>query len=439
MKVFYTILLAAFFCSCQNRSIISAATKIPVKLLAADFLQMTSAIEHETPTPFYMCDEALYKSTKFNICKSLNKPLTPIQFYQKISPLITLLNDGHFQLFISDEVKKQLENKNPTLYFPFTVFIDGNRIYSNKNMSTDTSIRKGTEILAINNIPANVIIRKIRNRADLPSNHENFFERRLEDHFYRSLFVDINLRNNFKITFKNKTTKLRGVSEKIIEHAALDPADFSYKIINNNSSKIGYFRLNTLLYEKKPKLDSVLAVFFKMLDEQKITKLIVDIRDNLGGSTKLARSVFNYISANSYKIDIGEEYFENGKRVTVYDTSSVVPEKVSHQFRGKMILITNVKTYSSAHMMAIGFKSARMGIVIGQVSSEPLFISGEVKELIATNTKSRFYYPVSNFYLPGFKKDTVSYFVPDLAIYPTITDRINGKDIAMEMAKKQLN
>ena len=438
MKTLFAIVLvvlAVSLYSCRPLPPLTADSKIPIELIRADFHQVTSAIEQRTPNPFYMCGKASYDSMKLKIDKSLNKPLSPVQFYQKLSPLLTLLNDGHFQLFIGDGILKQLENDNPKLYFPFSVFIDGNKIYTNKNMSSDTSIHEGTEIFRINNIPASIIIEKIRKGINLAHNQENFFERRLEDHFFRSLLMDIGLRNSFTIVFKNKTAKLKGVSAKIIEQCDPEPDDFSYRIIGGRN-KIGYFRLNTLLGSKKQKLDSTLSILFKMLDQQKVTDLVVDIRNNLGGSTKLARAVFNYITTKKYKIDLGEEYFENGKKITDYDTAWIIPEKVAHKFKGNIILLTNVKTYSSAHMMAIGFKSAGMGKVIGQVSSEPLYISGEVQELITTNTKCLFYYPVSNFYLPGYEKENISYFVPDIEVYPKIADRINEKDEAIDLVKK---
>lgn len=437
MKTLYFVIIALFIFSCNRPSTITADGKIPVDLIKADFRQVTSAIEQQTPSPFYMCGKAAYDSMKIKIYKSLVKPLSPIQFYQKLSPLIALLNDEHFQLFIATSTLKQLETDNPALYFPFSVFIDGNKMYTNKNLSSDTLIRKGTEILTINNIPVKTIIEKVRNGANLAPNHENYFERRLEDHFYRSLLMDVGLRNNFTVTFRDKTVKLKGVSAKVINQSNTEPANFSYQI-SEGGSKIGYLRLNTLLSDKKQLLDSTLSIFFKTMEQQKVADLIIDIRNNFGGSTKLARAVFNYITANKYRIDLGEEYFKNGKKVRDYDTSAVVPENVAHKFKGNTILLTNVKTYSSAHMMAVSFKSAGMGKIVGQVSSEPLFISGEVQELVTANTKCHFYYPVSNFYLPGFKKGIVSYFVPDIEIYPSIADRINGNDEAMAAAKRMM-
>nr|WP_294794805.1 S41 family peptidase [uncultured Mucilaginibacter sp.] len=437
MKTLYLVIIVLFIFSCNRPSTITPDDKIPVDLIKADFRQVTSAIEQQTPNPFYMCGKAAYDSIKIKIYKSLDKPLSPIQFYQKLSPLIALLEDEHFQLFIGTGTLKQLEADNPTLYFPFSVFVDGNKMYTNKNFSSDTLIRKGTEILTINNIPVKTIVEKVRNDANLAANHENYFERRLEDHFYRSLLMDVGLRNSFTVTFRNKTVKLKGVSAKVINQSNTEAADFSYHI-SEGSSKIGYLRLNTLLSDKKQQLDSTLLVFFKIMEQQKVANLIIDIRNNFGGSTKLVRAVFNYITTNKYRIDLGEEYFKNGKKVRDYDTSAVAPENVAHKFNGNAILLTNVKTYSSAHMMAVSFKSAGMGKVIGQVSSEPLFISGEVQELITANTKCQFYYPVSNFYLPGFKKGVVAYFVPDIEIHPAITDRISGKDEAMATAERMM-
>jgi hypothetical protein len=432
-SIITAVLSVCCFFGCKLEPKVTADGKISSKLINADFDKITKMIEQETPNAFYLCSKSSYDSLKAIIKVELNTSLSPIEFYKKVEPLISLLNDGHFQLFLGDSVVNSLENDNPFLYFPITVFVNGNRLYANVNLSFDPRIDKGMEILSINHIPSSTIIKIMRHNRNLSPSQENFFERRLENHFWRSLLFEIGLRNDFAIAFENTVVNLKGVSGTVIRRSNDNTSDFNHRIILGKT-KIGYLRVNTLVYEKKSQLDSASAEFFKQLADQHIDNLIIDIRNNLGGSSKLARNVFDYITTKDYKIDIGEQYLVNGKKVTEWDTTSTSPRFKDYKYGGRTILLTNVTTYSSAHMMAVSFQKAGMGKVIGQVSSEPLFISGEVKKLVLDNTKCKFYFPVSNFYLPGYSKNHVSYFTPDIVSYPTISDKVNGRDKAIQLA-----
>jgi C-terminal processing protease CtpA/Prc len=438
MKPYLLIISLLLLVACTLQGQQTIDDKIAPDLISADFKQITNAIEQQVPNPFYLCPKARYDSLKSAIAKELNKPLSAQEFYQKASRLVTALNDEHFQLFIGDNLKKQLEESNPTLYFPFSVFINGDKIYTNQNLSAVKNIQNGTEILKINNIPAKQILAMIRQNRSHEPNLENFFERRLEDHFSRSLLTDVGLRNNFTIILKNHTLSTPGVSAEVIHKAYVYLDGFSYSIMDG-ANPIGYLQLTTLVSDKQHQLDSTLSMFFSRLKQKKVTRLIIDIRDNFGGSTRLARSVFNYITTKPYRMDMGEEYLANGKKITSNDTSWSTPKKMTDGFNGTTVLLTNTRSYSSAHMMANAFKTYHIGKVVGQVSPEPLFISGEINHLVTTNTKCIFYYPTTNFYLPGYKKESVSYFIPDVAIYPTLTDKISGRDEALILAKKVLN
>ncbi|WP_214070648.1 S41 family peptidase [Mucilaginibacter sp. dw_454] len=432
-----SICLLLIFINCKPNALPGIDDKISADSLKADFKEITSNIETKVPTPFYLCPKSTYDSIKQTVEASLNKPMTVIEFYQKVSPMFMLLKDGHFQFFLSKKLVENLEQKNPELYFPFTVFIDHDRIFVDSCLRSDATIKKGTEILAINTVSSKDILNKLRYGVALKSNEENYFERRNEDRFYRSLLQGMGFRNNFSVKFAGKTVDTKGVSAKVVATLDDDGHDFSYKIAEGKDG-IAYLGIKDLLTENRKKLDSGLKIFFKAVKQQHVNKLIIDIRNNYGGSTKLARDVFDYITDKKYLMDTGEESLQNSKKIFEIDTVPSIPKPMADKFMGKTILLTNVLCYSSAHMMANTFQYYKMGTVIGQISTEPLFISGEIQEGITSNTQSRAYFPTTNFYLPGYQKDKVTYFVPDYQVYPTIKERVTGKDAAVDLAIKML-
>lgn len=431
MRLLFLLVLASVLLTGCNSYSQKNDNKISREGLLADFKQVTARLETQVPDPYYLCSKTVYDSVKQAVASSLDSAMTPIEFYQKMQPLFMLLKDAHFQLLLNRQIIKETESSNSTFYFPMTVFIDSTHIFVNNNVSSDRSIKKGDEIVAINGMPAKEILNKLRCGISYNKQEEQFFEHTYEALFYYKIAFNLNFTNNFTIQFKNKTIKVPGVSTDIIEKTNADTLPFSYKLLEN---RIGYLKIGTLLITERQKLDSCLAAFFALLKKENIHSLIVDIRNNGGGSTQLAGDVFNYITTNKYKVSLNEVYFKDGKKVVDTDTSFRTPKDVADKFTGKTILLSNIASYSSSHMMANTFQYYKMGSVVGQTSVEPLYISGEVTELITQNTKCRLYLPSSNFALPGYTKDSVTYFVPDYQVDPTIQDKILGKDKALEVA-----
>lgn len=164
--------------------------------------------------------------------------------------------------------------------------------------------------------------------------------------------------------------------------------------------------------------------------------MIIDIRDDLGGSLVLAIDILDCITNKPYTLDWGEESFNNGKLVRDNDTTLHIPAKFAYRFLGETILLTNGLTYSSAHMMAVGFQYYHLGTTVGQMSSEPLLITGEVQSFTLPNSKCLFYFPSSNFILPGFNENKKKHFIPDYEIYPDVSNQLKNKDTSLNFAIK---
>jgi hypothetical protein len=105
---------------------------------------------------WYISKEAL--DSKFDSLKaSIQKPMTSFDFFQKISPVIAAIKQGHISTKppLTKFTKKEdlaLSKKGigPLLQFDFEIF--DNKLYVSKNKSYDKTIQRGTEIAAINGI-----------------------------------------------------------------------------------------------------------------------------------------------------------------------------------------------------------------------------------------------------------------------------------------------
>lgn len=430
------IFCSIFLTSCAQSSNRNKVKKyFSKKEIEQDFNELTNTIETKIPSPFYNCLKGKYDSVKQHIQTNIPDSASLSNLYKLFYPLVQVLNDAHFSLYLPDNYFA-----NTTKYFPFKIIIIGDKIFVKENLSNEKNIQKGNEIISINSIPVEKIIATIRSCDFKSPSEELFFEEWNEDVFYKRLFVLFNLSDTFNITLSNgNRLKVNGISEKFLKHSTNNDDKPTFKFIDN---QIGYLKIPILTWNQnadRKSFDKSIDSIFTVLQSIKTGKLIIDIRDNRGGSSILAKDVLDYIYFKPYTLNNGEVYMEKGEIKETLDTVLHTPAFHTNRFNGETILLNNVITYSSAHMMQVGFKYYQMGQTIGEIGSEPLFITGEAKNIFLKNSNLEFYFPTSNFILPGFEKRKKTYYTPAVTYMLTLSERLSDQDILLEKAKNLFN
>lgn len=393
-----------------------------------DFFDLTQKIESGVPNPYYYCSKQDYDSVKTSVLNKLKDGMTIQETFRVFYPLIQCLNDAHFSIHLPDEI---IENENIT-YFPVRVIIDGDKLYALEDLSVLSQIKNGEEIYFINRIPVKEIIEKIKGTNDKRKNDQAFFEYRNEAAFHRRLYPLFGFKDSFEIKTADKTYLLNGISAKDME--VKPKPTYEFKILN---AETGYLKVNSLVWETTKKRDSLknlLESNFRILKEQSINKLIVDIRGNLGGSSVLAKDILDYFTDIPYTLSVGADYFYKGKAYYSATNELHTPLVSENKFKGKVLLISDVLTYSSAHMMQVGFKHYNMGITSGHQSSESLYITGEIKKTVLKNSGIELIAPTANFRLPGYSEAETKYYTPDYVLYPSLSERLSGNDVMLNKA-----
>ena len=111
---------------------------------------------------YYISKETL--DYKFDSLKTtINSPLTPLNFYKKISPVVASIRQGHSYVLppekrISKKETKAYTKKGTGPFSQFDFSFLNDKLYVTKNKSYNKSITAGTEVLSVNGIkPLNLI------------------------------------------------------------------------------------------------------------------------------------------------------------------------------------------------------------------------------------------------------------------------------------------
>lgn len=195
-----TLGMLLFSCASHDKTNNHFNRKIEVKNLKKDVKFVQKQLTNMHPDLYwYISKDALNK--KFDsLTNSLNQPLTPNDFFLKISPIVASVHQGHMgmsmlNLTSPDSLKKKYKKStNPLSNFEYEYL--NNKLFVKRNKQIcDSVIQQGTQIVAINGIKPSDLFKKYRNTFTSDGFNktaiDKFFARRLNSYFVNELgFVD---------------------------------------------------------------------------------------------------------------------------------------------------------------------------------------------------------------------------------------------------------
>jgi hypothetical protein len=456
--------------------------------LKQDFDILVDSLQTYHPALYRYTQKAVFDKRISQIKTKIDKPLRLTEFYKLVSSFMSLVGDIHTTVGLPNDYHDYLASK--TVLLPIDVRIINNKIYVSSNNSYDSTIEEGTRILEINGRQASNIIRLMESCFSSDAANISFKTKKVEQQFafhYQTVF---GATETFKIKFQ-----INGKQEKIKQISAL-----SFSAIKENRKKRSQsFPLLHSLFIQPPFLglsidsaektalltiqtfeDDVLAeagtafnsfvdsAFIK-IERAGVSSLIIDIRSNEGGTSAHASYLYSYLTDNPFsflnymeasrktflrdvKQGIAYAYNSESKSFRTRDSSAVTkqprfyglslqPPK-SNSFSGKVLVLINGLTTSSASQFASLVKRNKRGLLVGEEAPGPLY-GGSGREYIVLKLPNTGMVAVISKYIIGFedledKKRDTSIF-PDYQTTYSIQDRLHGVDEELKQAYQLLD
>ncbi|MEJ2052286.1 MAG: S41 family peptidase [Calditrichaceae bacterium] len=368
-----------------------------------------------------------------NIYYSINDSLTLLQIDRLFHRFVALARDGHTNL-PDPPISSYLQYlKNNGTLFPLNIYFENRRVYVLDNFSSDSSIIPGDEIVSINGKSMNDYLDDIYdylcgdNKYSKASTIESFT-------FPRMNWIVKDEEKNFKIGIRKHDGSLinknvlsvqaakfeqRMAGKKplldqtrffcfIDDVAYLKPGIF-YSIKTNEQNHYKGSMTNNYNFIKY--LDSCFTLIYKM----NINKLIIDLRDNPGGSATFSNPMVAFIATKPFIInsnffmrtseiskkfwkevndtselftDIKKEVMsrQDGERFVISSNKyKYYPRKDTLKYNGKVYVLINRFTFSQAIEVAQIISSYNLGILIGEKT--PPLKSANARQFILPNTR----------------------------------------------------
>jgi len=242
----------------------------------------------------------------FDNLKNLKGKLSLKDYYTSLLGLISTFGDGHTDLSEGKLFRESYPYLKHTLPFEF-VIING-RVYISKDYSTEKSVILFSEVLAINGISIEQILKTFYKLTPADGNRLNFKEKYNEKIFGRLFPKLIELSDEYEIKVKNpdnssSTHTVQGIKDNLIHANKYDKIPLNFEL--NKKENFALLTVNTFQYrlmvEAGIDFHKLLEKSFKSLRKSKIDHLIIDLRENYGGNNILAITLYSYLTQGEFK------------------------------------------------------------------------------------------------------------------------------------------
>lgn len=328
----------------------------------------------------------------------IKNPISAAEIFTTFEPILSKLNDGHTGIRVpNDFIKSLKETKN--LFGIIAELKDGKINFLNASIPNALEY-KNCEIISINGESTEQIYNQMINY--ISGTNLNYREIILNKNFVAYYHLEHPFEKVYKIKIKTTENKIKeliipSVDTKTYENLystekSVQKKDFSYKQLNETTVCLTFNSFSDF-----DKFQLFLDDMFKEIKTNSIDNLIIDIRENGGGNSRLGdlliESIYNkpFSQTSRSEIKISNEILNYYTKI--FKDRSISDEDIKKQidqnkaflgknyptqnpitrnyldnsvFNGNVYVLTSDNTFSSATMFAATIKDYNIGQIIGE-------------------------------------------------------------------------
>lgn len=417
---------------------------------------------------------------------SIKDSLTEVEFRNKVSAAVSKIRCGHTSVRLSTNfMKEQDKHRYPQFPLYFKVWNDSLVVLANAN-NKDSIFKRGTIVTSINGRSNRALLDTFFNVMNTDGYSDNHKNQVLSNNFpgwYKNVFgldstyvieyIDANGKSA-TATIKNfspvKDTTKKKVIQPTVVTAPKQPSRKQIKqarLLSKRSMQIdtsintAYIRLTTF---SGAKLRKFFRQSFAEIKEKNIANVVIDLRENGGGSVALSNKLTKYLADKPFKV--GDTVFAISRTFPYrkyikdwwmywfpmnffshkeadgnihfrrYEKHLYQPQIKNH-FDGKIYLIQGGITFSAATMFIGALKGQQNVTVVGEESGGGYYgnTAMHLPTIVLPNSKLRVVLPMYRLVMDKNRPKGRG-IQPDVLVPPSSTAIAKGYDIKLTTVRK---
>lgn len=418
-KIIIYAVLVLFLCSTAFGQKLSPAQQI------SDFDDLCSKLESVHPDLYLYQSKKEYENNKMKIKASMTDSIKISDFYFKIAPFIANIKDGHSMMLppITSDFVSYVKKDGKTM--PLRIKAVENVFVVDYPIVMNSGFNEGDTIFSINGVDSKDILKKA---YDLwGSEKDNGIKEAAVNTYLSLLFWHMYRWDDsyvFMVKHGNTIEKkhLEGVPQSMAMKVRRErlsknkPESFSCKFSSDYTQATLIIR--NVYNEKALKefCDSV----FKEINYRKIPEIIIDMRNNTGGSSQCVERLISYFphpeyvlySKSQIKVSTYSKAYNKERHPEIYSQICNIPDgelfvvkesliednrNEANLYRGKIIVLVNNKTYSGASSFAHVMNKLGIASVEGETGCPTVYF-GNFLPFTLPNSKIDYYITFAKFY-----------------------------------------
>lgn len=438
--------------------------------LQQDFKIMKAALREAHPGLYRYNSKATINQLFNAMQQKLNKGMTELEFYRLATPLLAAIDDGHMKWHRKDMVDDHHAFFDEG-YFPLQLYFRKNKAYVRSSYLTHETIAPGTEIVSINGQNIDKIIKVLFNNI-FSDGHVVSSKYEELNHFFAGYYATyIGPSKKFTVAFirtngKKATTTLPSINKSSIPNEAPSNETFS---VTYPEKGVALLRIPVFEDDNKtPSYADFLPNAFKEIKQKKINSLIIDLRDNEGGTDAFGFELYAYLTQKPFRyydhftvvtnkpysftkyaqlpqgidslkatlVKVGNEYH------FIYKAGLGMLQPEADAFTGKVYVLQNGRSFSVTSEFCSITKDNNRAVFIGDENGGTFQgnNSGAFALVQLPNTKIGLDIPLLGYYMHLQHPHPSTEGIPaDYSVIPTIQDVLQKKDVVMDKALQLIN
>jgi len=367
----------------------------PVKTLTSvqlkeDFAMFRSALEEGHPGLYTYTPKPTFDSLFSATEKQLNQPMTGEKFAHLLLHLVARIGCGHTNLLFSPDYNK--------LYFPLDICFIDDRCFAIRDWSENPKVQPGDEIISINGNEIKQVLETLRSNCEGDGFNTTFKDYLINIYTKRMLYQQYGPLKTYMLKIRTAkgdtvTQTCTAIFREVLNNKKkaafnLKPPSIrdaiEMKILDTG---IAYMKISDFEVFNQDQVTG----FFKMLEEKKISSILLDLRGNGGGTPDnlsflfsfFANQPFNIYPSKMVKVRGKYHFFSNVSNYPSFEEMNMeynalqgndgyylfppLLEPVKeHHFDGKVYVLMDGGTFSAAASFCAMIHCQKRGFLMGE-------------------------------------------------------------------------